>query len=71
MQLKTILNRVQKFKSFVYTGVRWAGGGDTPELEVEVAQWANGRARCSGCGCPGPGYPVCQPDAIHSLSGIT
>ena len=25
MQLKTILNRVQKFKSFVYTKVRWAG----------------------------------------------
>lgn len=56
LQLKTILNRVRKFKSFVYTGVRWAGGGDTPELEVEVAERANGRARCSGCGCPGPGY---------------
>jgi len=23
MQLKTILNRVQKFKSFVYGAVRW------------------------------------------------
>ncbi len=56
MQVKTILNRVQKFKSFVYTGVRWAGGGDTPELEVGVAERANGRARCSGCGGPGPGY---------------
>ena len=56
MQVKTILNRVQKFKSFVYTGVRWAGGGDTPELEVEVAERANGRARCSGCGCRRPGY---------------
>ena len=56
MQVKTILNRVQKFKSFVYTGMRWAGGGDTPELEVEVAERANGRARCSGCGGRRPGY---------------
>ncbi len=56
MQLKTILNRVQKFKLFVYIKVRWASGGDTPELEVEVAERANGRAICSGCGCPRPGY---------------
>jgi len=56
MQLKTILNRVQKFKSFVYTRARWAGSREAPELEVEVAERANGRALCSGCGCPGPGY---------------
>ena len=55
MQVKTILKRVQKFKSFMYTKVRWAGGGDTPELEVEVAERANGQARCSGCGCRRPG----------------
>ena len=56
MQLKTILNRVQKFKSFVYTKARWAGSSADPELEVEVAERANGRALCSGCGCPRPGY---------------
>ncbi len=26
MQIKTILNRVQKFKSFVYGAVRWVEG---------------------------------------------
>lgn len=56
MQLKTILNRVQKFKSFVYTKVRWAGSAEAPALEVEVAERANGRALCSGCRCPRPGY---------------
>lgn len=56
MQLKTILNRVQKFKSFVYAKVRWAGNAEAPELEVEVAERANGRPVCSECGRPGPGY---------------
>jgi transposase len=56
MQVKTILNRVQKFKSFVYAKVRLAGSGEVPQLEVEVRERANGRARCSGCGCPRPGY---------------
>lgn len=56
MQLKTILNRVQKFKSFVYTKVRWVGSAVAPELEVDVVERANGRALCSGCSCPRPGY---------------
>ena len=56
MQLKTILNRVQKFKSFVYSKVRWAGDAEVPELEVEVAERANGRPTCSGCGRLRAGY---------------
>jgi transposase len=56
MQLKTILNRVQKFKSFVYARVRWAGCDEEPALEVEVAERANGQARCSSCGRRRPGY---------------
>lgn len=56
MQLKTILNRVQKFKSFVYTAVRWTERGGAVVLEVEVQARANGRARCSHCGERAPGY---------------
>ncbi|MGQ0568154.1 MAG: ISL3 family transposase, partial [Armatimonadota bacterium] len=56
MQLKTILNRVQKFKSFAYGAVRWAEGAPSPTLEVYVQPRANGQATCSGCGRPGPGY---------------
>jgi transposase len=56
MQLKTILNRVQKIKSFVYGAVRWVEGAPSPTLEVEVHARANSRPVCSGCGQSGPGY---------------
>jgi transposase len=53
MQLKTILNRVERHKSFVYGEARWTPCGD---LEVDIEPRANGRALCSGCGKPAPGY---------------
>ena len=56
MQVKTILNRVQKFKSFVYGAVRWVEDSSPPALEVELHPRANGQAVCSGCGRRGPGY---------------
>jgi transposase len=55
MQLKTILNRVERHKSFVYGTVRFCGD-DAAALEVEVNARANGRPLCSGCGQAGPGY---------------
>ncbi len=36
MQIKAILNRIQKFKSFVYGAVRWVEGAPVPTLEVEI-----------------------------------
>ncbi len=56
MQFKSILNRVQKFRSFVYDKVSWVGDDQAPELEVEVVERANGRPICSGCGRVRPGY---------------
>ena len=56
MQLKSILNRVQKCKSFVYARVYWVGDGEAAQLEVEVVERANGRALCSGCGQARAGY---------------
>ena len=56
MQLKTILNRVQKFKSFVYKSVRWVGSPAEPDLEVEVVERSNGKPICSGCGRQCRGY---------------
>jgi len=56
MQLKTILNRVEPFKSFVYEKIRWVEGTERLTLEVEVDARKNGRPICSGCGQPGPGY---------------
>jgi len=56
MQLKTILNRVEPFKSFVYGKVKWVEGTPRPTLEVALHARKNGRAICSGCGHPRPGY---------------
>jgi transposase len=55
MQLKTILNRVEWHKSFVYGTVRF-GDDEQSNLEVDVLCRANGRPLCSGCGQAGPGY---------------
>jgi transposase len=56
MHIKTILNRVQNFKSFVYGSVRWVENASEPTLEAVLLPRANGRAVCSGCGRRRPGY---------------
>jgi transposase len=56
MQLKTILNRVERNKSFVYGKVTWVEKAVRPTLEVRILPRANSRPVCSGCGRPGPGY---------------
>lgn len=54
MQLKTILNRLQKFPSFVYDRITWdeQGGG----LRVRIVPRAGSRPVCSGCGRRRRGY---------------
>lgn len=61
MQVKTILNWVQKFKSFVYGAVRFVETAGEPLIEVEICPRANGRPRCSGCGGCAPGYDMLPP----------
>ena len=56
MHIKTILNRVQNFKSFVYGSVRWVEDASEPTIEAELRPRANGQAICSGCGRRSPGY---------------
>jgi transposase len=56
MQLKTILNRVEYFKSFVYGKARWVDDAEGPTIEVQIAARRNGRPICSGCGEVRPGY---------------
>lgn len=41
MHLKTILNRVQNFKSFVYGPVRWVEDASEPTIEAELRPRAN------------------------------
>jgi transposase len=56
MQLKTILNRVQKFKSFVYGSVKWSESAGGVVLLIEIVARAHGSPICSGCGRRRPGY---------------
>jgi transposase len=62
MQLKTILNRVEPFKSFVYSKVEMTDAAGLPQIKITIEPRVNGRPICSGCGQPGPGYD-CQPHA--------
>jgi transposase len=61
MQLQTILNRVEKHKSFVYGNIRFVDQPEMLELEVTVVPRANSRPICSGCRRKRPGYDHLPP----------
>ena len=61
MQIKTILNRLEKHRSFVYGEVRLHEEGGRLTLDVELRCRANGRPRCSGCARPRAGYDTLAP----------
>lgn len=52
MQITTILNRVQKFKSFVYGSARFVETDSGPEIEIDIRPRSNSRPICSCCGQP-------------------
>lgn len=56
MRIQTILNRVEKFKSFVYGDARLEERDDGPALVVQVLPRTNSRPFCSGCGRRGQAY---------------
>lgn len=56
MQLKSILNRVEKHKSFVYEDVEWGDAGQPLSLRVTLRARAHTRPVCSGCKRARPGY---------------
>lgn len=56
MHLKTILNRVTDYKSFIFGKITWQEDSVVPTMEVAVMPRANGRPICSVCGKAGSGY---------------
>lgn len=56
MLLKTILNRIEPCKSFVYKNARFVETETRLELEVFIDPRANGCPICSNCGAHAPGY---------------
>jgi transposase len=56
MQLKTILNSIEKHKSFVYGEARWSASKTRKEIEIPIKPRRNSKPVCSGCGKKRPGY---------------
>jgi transposase len=56
MHLKTILNHVTDYKSFVFDKVTWLENSVSPAVEVLIVPRRNGLRTCSGCGEVRPGY---------------
>ena len=61
MQLKTILNRIQKHRGFVYGDVLLAEEVGRLALTVDIYPHARNRPECSGCGRRGPQYDRLAP----------
>lgn len=55
MQLKTILNRLEKHRSFVYGNARLIDDGEL-SIEIDIQPRANGKPVCSRCRRRRPGY---------------
>lgn len=61
MQLKTILNRVEKHRSFVYDETRLYEESGRLRLDVDVRPRRNGHPTCSGCARRRSGYDTLAP----------
>ena len=55
MLVKTILNKIHRFKSFIYTYARFSTNDEKMILEVGMEHRKNSKPLCSGClgFCPG------------------
>jgi len=56
MQIKTILNRIQKHRGFVYDAVRLDGQGAALAIEVAIYPHRRNRPHCAQCGRRGSQY---------------
>ena len=59
MQLKTIFNKVERYKSFVVENTKWIPSEEDtqpPSIEIHMRARANGRPICSACGRSGSTY---------------
>ena len=56
MQIKTILNKCHKFKSFVYGRAYFADHEGKQAIHIEIEARKNSQGICSRCRRPAPGY---------------
>ena len=60
MQIKTILNRIQKQRGFVFGPAQLVARWRTLRLEIEIYPHQRSRGRCGRCGTRGPTYDTCR-----------
>lgn len=70
MQVKSILNRIQLHKGFVYGQVNWCDHAGQMSLEIKIRARKGRRPVCSGCGKPGAGYDTQSQRRFGSASGV-
>ena len=56
MQIKTILNRIEKQPGFIYDACKWRAAPGMLALEITLRPQSRQLAICSGCGHRRPGY---------------
>jgi transposase len=56
MQLKVILNSIEKYKGFIYSDIGWDGNEKGKSLLIKVKTRKGSKGFCSGCGKRGPCY---------------
>jgi transposase len=56
MEVKTLLNFVEKYKGFVYQDVGWSERKGSPCIVVSIRARKNSKGKCAGCGKRASGY---------------
>ncbi|MHB1926710.1 MAG: hypothetical protein ACYCRD_05520 [Leptospirillum sp.] len=67
MLVKTLLNRMERFKSFVFGKIWVTGNQDKPFLCVEILPRKNTLPECPVCGWM---MPVYEPQAIREFEQL-
>jgi len=60
LEVKTLLNRIQRFVGFIYSSIRLRGSGSSLRIEVKIEPHQGIRGKCSTCLKPCPGYDVLE-----------
>jgi len=56
LEVKTILNRIQRFVGFIYASIRLRGSGGSLRIEAQIEPHRGIRGKCATCLKPCPGY---------------
>ena len=56
LEVKTVLNRIQRFVGFIYSSVQMRGSGGSLRIEARLQPHRGIQGKCASCLRPSPGY---------------